>query len=158
MSWPALVAASLIGSLLVLWLPPERGLAQDHPAGVVSYRVEGGAIGRPLGGLPGDAARGRAVLFDAERGNCTICHVVPAPDQRFHGNVGPSLAGVGSRLSAGQIRLRLVDGTRLNPATVMPSYHRVEGLRRVAAQFQGRPVLTAQEIEDVVTFLTTLRD
>lgn len=134
------------------------GLVLAQTGGAVApYTTEGDAIPRPLAAAPGDVARGAALVLDPERGNCTICHVVPGPDSRFHGNVGPSLVGVGSRLSPGQLRLRLVDSTRLNPATVMPSYYRVEGLRRVAAPFQGRPVLTAQEIEDVVAYLSTLR-
>jgi sulfur-oxidizing protein SoxX len=73
--------------------------------------------------------------------------------------VGPRLAGVGARLSAGQIRLRLADGgRRANPDTLMPAYLRTEGLTRVAPAWRGRPVLTPEELEDVVAFLTTLRE
>ena len=119
--------------------------------------VEGDAVPRSLTGRPGDAARGRDIAFSRDRGNCPICHVLPAPDQRLHGDVGPSLLGVADRLSEGQMRLRLVDGRRLNPASIMPAYYRVEGLKRVAAPYAGKSVLTAEEIEDVLAYLVTLR-
>jgi sulfur-oxidizing protein SoxX len=73
------------------------------------------------------------------------------------GNVGPPLAGVGARLDAAALRTRIEDSTRLNPDTIMPSYHRVEGLERVAAEYRGKPVLTAQQVEDVVAYLGTLK-
>ena len=73
------------------------------------------------------------------------------------GDLAPDLAGVGSRLSAGQIRLRIVDPGRLNPATIMPAYYRTEGLQRVSPAFRGKTILTAREIEDVVAFLVTLK-
>jgi sulfur-oxidizing protein SoxX len=120
-------------------------------------KIEGDLIPRPLTAEPGDAARGREIAFNRERGNCIVCHVIPAPDDRTHGDVGPSLRGVAARLSEGQMRLRLADGRRLNPASLMPSYHRVDGLTRVARQYAGKPALTAQEIEDVLAYLMTLR-
>lgn len=120
--------------------------------------VEGGAIAASLTGAPGDPARGRAIVADRQRGLCLLCHAGPFPEERFQGNLAPDLAGAGSRWSEGQLRLRIVDARRLNPATIMPSYYRVEGLTRVAPAWRGRPVLTAAEIEDVVAFLATLRD
>ncbi len=111
-----------------------------------------------LTGRPGDAARGRVIVLARERGNCTICHAVPAPDERFHGDLAPGLRGVADRLGENEIRLRVVDGRRLNPDTIMPSYHRVDGLRRVGAAYAGKPLLSAEEIEDVVAYLLTLRD
>ena len=132
------------------------GYAQQS-AGTAAYRVEGGAIPEPLAGAVGDAARGRRIVLDRATGNCLICHKVPEPGEPFQGELGPDLAGVGGRLDAGELRLRLVDQSRLNPATVMPPYHRVEDLLRVARQHQGKPVLGAQEIEDVVAYLGQLR-
>lgn len=124
---------------------------------MAAYRIVGDAIVERLGGLQGDAGRGRTLAFDPERGNCTICHPVPGGDPRGQGDVGPTLDGVGARLSEGQIRLRVVDGTRINPETIMPPYHRVSGLNRVGARWAGRPVLSAQEVEDIVAFLMTLK-
>jgi sulfur-oxidizing protein SoxX len=119
--------------------------------------VVGDAIPGSLTGRPGDAARGRDIVFGRDRGNCAVCHVMPAPDERSHGDVGPSLKGVAGRLSDGQMRLRLVDGRQLNPRSIMPSYYRLEGLQRVAKVYAGKPVLTAQEIEDALAYLMTLR-
>jgi sulfur-oxidizing protein SoxX len=110
----------------------------------------GDTILRPLTDTREDASRGREIAFDRERGNCPICHVLPALDAALHGDMGPSLRGLADRLSEGQIRLRLVDGSRLNPSTVMPAYYRVSGLKRVAAVYASKPVLAAQEIEDLV--------
>lgn len=120
--------------------------------------VEGDAIPASLTGAPGDVARGRAIVADRQKGLCLLCHSGPFPEERFQGDLAPNLAGAGSRWSAGQLRLRLVDGRRLNPATIMPSYHSLEGLMRVAPALRGRPVLGAGEIEDVVAFLATLRE
>jgi len=126
--------------------------------GVAPFTVTGDAIEAPLAGLSGDAARGAAAVRNRETANCLICHTIPDPSEPFMGEVGPPLAGVGSRLSAGQVRLRLVDATLVNPAAVMPPYHRVAGLLRVDERYRGRPVLSAQEIEDVVAYLMTLRE
>ncbi|MBN9446615.1 MAG: sulfur oxidation c-type cytochrome SoxX [Bosea sp.] len=128
------------------------------PAGAFeAYTIAGDAIPAPLGGEIGDAPRGRALVLDRTRGNCLICHRVPVPDEPFQGTIGPPLAGVGARLTAGQLRLRLVDTSLRNPETVMPPYFRAEGLRDVAPQFRGLPALNAQEIEDVVAYLVSLR-
>ncbi len=117
----------------------------------------GDAIPLPLGGLTGNAARGGAILRDRERGNCLICHQGVDRTEPFQGSIGPPFAGIGARLDAGQIRLRLVDSSRLNPDTLMPPYFRTEGLRDVSLQYRGQPALSAQEIEDVVAYLTALK-
>lgn len=132
------------------------GCAVASPGVVVPYRVEGDAIRRPLTAVPGDAVRGREVLSGRDA-NCLLCHAVPESGARFMGNIAPALTGVGARLSEGQLRLRIVDLSRLNRDTVMPSYYRVEGLHRVAPAFRGKPVLDAQQIEDVIAFLKTLQ-
>ncbi|BDG71267.1 sulfur oxidation c-type cytochrome SoxX [Roseomonas fluvialis] len=134
--------------------------AAAAPAGaqVVGFVVHGDAVEQPLAGLVGDAARGEAVVKNRESANCLICHSIPDPREPFMGEIGPPLAGVGARLIPGQIRLRLVDPTRVNPDAIMPAYHRTHDLLRVDPRFAGRPVLTAQEIEDVVAWLSTLRE
>ena len=133
-------------------------LATPALAGVAPFLVTGDAIETPLAASPGDAARGAAIVRNRETANCLICHAVPDARERFMGDVGPALAGVADRLTPGQMRLRLVDATLLNPGAVMPAYHRTEGLVRVDARFAGRPVLGAQEIEDVVAYLATLKE
>lgn len=124
-----------------------------HPVEVV-----GDAIPAALAGEPGDPARGRAIVLDRTRGLCLLCHAGPFPEERFQGNLGPNLSGVGIRLSPGQLRLRLVDGRHLDPETIMPAYYSLDGLARVGTAWQGRPILQPGEIEDVVAFLATLRD
>ena len=111
----------------------------------------------PLEGAAGDAARGKAIVLDRHVGLCLLCHSGPFPEERFQGDLGPNFAGVGARLSEGQIRLRIVDASRVNPNTIMPAYFRTEGLTGVTPSQRGKTVLTAQQIEDVVAFLVTLK-
>jgi L-cysteine S-thiosulfotransferase len=111
-----------------------------------------------LTGAPGDPARGRAIVANRQVGLCLLCHSGPFPEERFQGNLAPDLRGAAKRWSEGQLRLRVVDSSRIIPATIMPAYHRTEGLVRVAPTWLGKPVLTAEQIEDVVAFLLTLRD
>jgi L-cysteine S-thiosulfotransferase len=122
------------------------------------YTVVGDAIPASLTGSPGDPARGRAVVVNRFVGLCLLCHSGPFPEERFQGDLAPDMRGAGSRWSEGQLRLRMVDSSRLNPDTIMPIYYRTEGFARVAPAFRGKPVLTAEQIEDVVAFLTTLKD
>jgi sulfur-oxidizing protein SoxX len=116
------------------------------------------ALPDSLTGGPGDPGRGRAIVANRQVGLCLLCHSGPFPEERFQGDLAPDLRGAGTRWTEGQLRLRIVDSGRINPATIMPAYHRVEGLVRVAPAFRGRPILSAEQIEDVVAFLTTLRD
>jgi sulfur-oxidizing protein SoxX len=117
----------------------------------------GDSIPEPLDGAVGDAARGRALLAAREAANCVLCHALLPGMVQFAGDVGPPLAGVGARLTAGQLRLRVADIRRVQPQSIMPSYFRVEGLVRVAAPYEGKPILTAREVEDVVAYLGTLQ-
>jgi sulfur-oxidizing protein SoxX len=125
---------------------------------VSAQEVVGDAIPQSLTGEPGDAARGRAIVANRQVGLCLLCHTGPFPEERFQGNLAPSLSGAGSRWSEGQMRLRIVDAGRLNPATIMPPYYRTEGLERVARAFAGKPILSAAQVEDVVAFLMTLKE
>jgi L-cysteine S-thiosulfotransferase len=122
------------------------------------YVVVGDTIPASLTGTPGDPERGRAIVANRQVGLCLLCHTGPFPEERFQGNLAPDLAGAGVRASAGQLRLRIVDASRLNPNTIMPPYYRVDGLERVAANFRGKPILSAEQIEDVIAFLVALKD
>ncbi|WP_246785050.1 sulfur oxidation c-type cytochrome SoxX [Bradyrhizobium sp. S69] len=122
-----------------------------------NFVVIGDGIATSLTGTPGDAARGRALVVERSS-TCILCHNGPFPEQRFEGDLAPNLAGTGSRWSAGQLRLRLVDASRLNASTIMPSYYRVDGLDRVGAAWRGKPILSAEQIEDIVAYLVTLRE
>lgn len=127
------------------------------PGAVAQAVFDGDAIREPLTATPGDPVRGKAVLVQREKGHCILCHALPEADVRFAGNIGPPLAGVGARLSAAQIRGRIADPTRNAPDTAMPAYFRSTELRRVAPAFKDRTVLSAQDVEDAVAYLSTLR-
>jgi sulfur-oxidizing protein SoxX len=116
------------------------------------------ALPQSLTGARGDPTRGRAIVASRQVGLCLLCHSGPFPEERFQGNLAPDLSGAGKRWSEGQLRLRIVDSSRLNPTTIMPAYHVTDGLARVAPAWRGKPVLSAQQIEDVVAFLMTLGD
>jgi len=120
-----------------------------------TFEAVGDAIPQALTAEPGDAQRGRSVVVNRDQGGCTLCHEVPG-ETRF-GNIAPALAGVGDKLTAGQLRLRVADSTRVSPDTPMPAYYRTEGLTQVAVAYRGKTVLTAQQVEDVVAYLATLR-
>jgi L-cysteine S-thiosulfotransferase len=126
--------------------------------GLVSYVVVDDGIPRALTDQASDAARGRAVVANRQVGLCLLCHNGPFPEERFQGTLAPPLQGAGLRWSTAQLRLRIVDAGRLNPDTIMPPYYRTTGLQRVAKAFAGKPLLSAQQVEDVVAFLATLRD
>ena len=125
--------------------------------GLRAYVAVGDAIPVSLTGMPGDATRGRALVVE-RTSTCILCHSGPFPEQKFQGDLAPDLAGAGSRWSEGQLRLRLVGASGLNPATIMPSYYRVEGLVRVGPAWRGKPILSAEQIEDIVAYLATLRE
>lgn len=129
-------------------------------AELVSYQVvDGVSIPRSLTGEPGDPERGRAAISHVQQGNCLACHEIPAlGDEPFHGDLGPSLSGVARRYDEGEIRLRIVDPKVVNPDTIMPAFYKTEGLHRVMPKFVGEPILSAQQVEDVVAFLLTLDD
>jgi sulfur-oxidizing protein SoxX len=134
-----------------------KGIAFGLLFALAGTAYPGEEIPASLTGSKGDPARGRVIVVDRQVGLCLLCHSGPFPEQRFMGDLAPDLAGVGSRLSAGQIRLRIVDPGKLNPATIMPAYYRTEGLQRVSPAFRGKTILTAQQVEDVVAFLATLK-
>jgi L-cysteine S-thiosulfotransferase len=123
-----------------------------------AFTVVGDAIPASLTRAKGDPARGRAIVINRQVGLCLLCHSGPFPEERLQGTMAPDLKGTGTRWSEGQLRLRIVDAGRLNPLTIMPPFYRIDSLQRVAPSFRGKPVLTAEQIEDVVAFLGTLRE
>lgn len=132
--------------------------AQAAAAQPVTPQIVDDAIPASLTGKPGDAARGRAIVASRSTGLCLLCHSGPIAEERFQGDIAPSLVGAGSRWSEGQLRLRIVDGSRLNADTIMPAYYRTGGLQRVARNFEGKTILSAAQVEDVVAYLVTLKD
>jgi len=122
------------------------------------YTVDGDAIASSLTRKPGDPVRGRAIVADRRVGLCLLCHTAPIPEERFQGDLAPNLEGSGARWTEGQLRLRIVNSRALNPDTIMPSYYHIDDLNRVGRAWSGKPVLTAEQVEDVVAYLTTLKE
>jgi L-cysteine S-thiosulfotransferase len=147
---------AIVALAVVLAATSRLGGAQDKGE-LVDYRIVNGAILEPLTDQPGDPERGRRIALDREGGDCTICHAMPLPQRQFHGTIGPPLDSVGERYTAGVLRLRLVDPKAFNADTIMPAYYKVEGLHRVLERYRGQPILTAQQVEDVVAYLLTLQ-
>lgn len=150
----ALACVACLGQLSACsGLPTPAGPASHDPAGLRVPSFE-----QPLQGLQGDATRGRDLVADRTRGLCLLCHSGPFEQVRHQGNLAPDLTGVGSRLTLAQLRQRVIDSRSLNPDSLMPAFHRTEGLNQVASAWQGKPLLDAQQIEDVVAFLAGLKD
>ena len=132
---------------------------QVSEPGLVSYTiVDDMAINEPLTDTVGDAANGRKLSVNRKKGNCLACHVMPISEQSFHGETAPSLYGVGNRLSEGELRLQLVNSKVTNENTMMPSFYRVTGYNRILKKFDGKTILSAQEVEDIVAYLKTLTE
>jgi sulfur-oxidizing protein SoxX len=153
-AWLYIACAGMLALLLVT--TAQGGVEQGREK-LVDYRMVNGAIPEPLTDQPGDPERGRRIVLDREGGDCTICHAMPLPQRQFHGTVGPPLDGIGSRSTAAELRLRIVDPKLINPQTMMPAYYKVDGLHRVLDRYHGRPILSAQEVEDIVAYLLTLK-
>ena len=140
---------------LVLGLAIGTGaMAQD----MMKYEVKDGeSIVKSLTGKKGDAKKGRETAISRKKGNCLACHVMPIPEQPFHGLLGPDLNGVASRYSEGEIRLRIVDPKVLNEGTIMPAFYKKDGLYMVLKKFVGKTIVSAQDVEDMVAYLMTLK-
>ncbi len=143
-------AARFLASLLLAMAIPAMAAAQ-------TLQVTGDAVMQSLTGSAGDPLRGRAIIIDRQKGFCLLCHKGAFNEEPLQGNLAPSLEGAGSRWNEGQLRLRLMDNKRVNPDSIMPAYHRIEGLKRVGPVWRDRPILNAAEIEDVLAFLMGLK-
>lgn len=142
---PALAAVLLLAGSVV---------ADD----LVKYKAVDNAISQSLTGKPGNAEEGVKAFTDRRLGNCLACHQVTVlAKQPFHGEIGPSLDGVAERYSEAQLRMQVVNAKVVNPDTIMPAFYRTEGLHRVLDKFEGKPILTAEQVEDVVAYLKTLK-
>ena len=124
---------------------------------MVKFVMKDGAIAKSLTGKPGNAVNGRKLAIKRKLGNCLACHVLPIPEQAYHGLIGPELNGVASRLSEGEIRMRIVNPKMANPDTIMPAFYKNEGFERVLKKFKGKSMLTASQVEDLVAYTMTLK-
>ena len=133
------------------------GTGQAIGAPMPAYRVVEGGIPVALTEHAGDVARGRDIATNRQVGLCQLCHQVPGSVDRFQGDIATSLAGAGGRWTAPQLRLRIVDSRRVNADSVMPAYFKIDALQRVGATWRDQPILNAQQIEDVVAWLVSLK-
>lgn len=138
--------ALAISALLALPIPSQAQIIWD-----------GDAIPNSLSGLAGDPIKGRTIVTSRQTGLCILCHAGPFPEERFQGNLAPDLQLSVANLSTAQLRARLVDPSKTNTNTIMPAYFRIDHLQRVAPPFAGKTVLSAQEIEDVIAYLLTIK-
>lgn len=154
------VSNFLVGVLPVLFFTLAVAPTQNAvSAELVKFSiVDGDKIPASLTGKPGDPTNGRKVAINRKLGNCLACHTLPAPEQQFHGVIGPDLRGVASRYSQGELRLRIVNSKILNPESFMPAFYRNTGLTRVLKKWKGKTILKAQQVEDVLAYLTTLKE
>ena len=149
----------ILTSLAALLVPVMMVAGSASAAGAMKYEVvDNSSIPKSLTGTPGDAAKGKKTAISRKKGNCLACHKMPIPEQSFHGEVGPDLAGVASRYNEGELRLRLVDSKILNESTIMPAFYMSEGFHRPLKKFVGKSILNAAEIEDVLAYLLTLKE
>ena len=151
----ALVRDALRVTLFAVFAGVAAAGVAAEPGGALTFNVVADGIPEAFGS--GDPARGRALLAARDPANCVMCHAVPGIAIPFAGDLGPALAGAGTRFDSAQLRLRVADNMRVNPATIMPSYYRIEGFDRVAPAYRDKPILTAREVDDVVAYLATLR-
>ncbi len=125
-------------------------------AELVKYKIVDNAIPASLTGKAGDAEKGKKVFLNRKLGNCLACHSLSAvADQPFHGQIAPSLDGVASRYDVGQLRMQVVNAKVINPDTMMPAFYKADGFERVIKKFQGKSILSAEEVEDLIAYLMT---
>lgn len=141
--------ASIIAFGLVLASCSEAPLVPENA-------IQGDRIPASLTQTAGNATRGAQIFTARDQGHCVLCHQVKTLDAPFQGNVGPALDLVAARLDTGQIRLRIVDYQRVVDGALMPSYYRTDGFHQVGEPYKNKPVLTAQQVEDLVAYLVTL--
>ena len=136
------------------------GAAYAAPIAPEDVQIVDGAVEASLTGGVGDPASGREIFANRSLGNCLACHAVTdQSDQQFHGEVGPPLDGVADRWSEGELRAILVDSKKtLYDETIMPGFYTLEVGADVREDLIGKTILTAQEVEDVVAYLTTLKE
>ncbi len=143
-------------TLAALALATGAHAAETSPADVM---FDEGSVATSLTGVDGDAANGRIVFANRKKGNCLACHEnAEMPEQQFHGQIGPPLDGVADTYSVAELRGLLANSKNTFEGTIMPAFYRVDGFNRNLEKFDGKTILTAQELEDVLAYLQTLKE
>ena len=120
---------------------------------------ENGEVELALTGVAGDATSGRKLFMNRKKGNCLACHVnSEMAEQTFHGEVGPELDGVANRWGAAELRGILVNSKNMFEGTIMPAFYKDSGYNRILKKFDGKTILSAQEVEDLLAYVMTLRE
>lgn len=145
-------SCAVLACLLTVACTPES------PRLVSPNQIDGDSIPLPLAETAADATRGEALFVSRDGGHCVLCHQVAGLDAEFQGDVGPALTGIGSRLSPGQLRLRVVDYELVQPGVLMPSYYRIHDLYQVSNAHEDKPALSAEDVEDLVAYLSSLKE
>jgi len=149
--------AQLLLAASILVAMSGAAIAADTPPGDV--KIADHKVMASLTGMPGDAKNGANVFKNRKLGNCLACHANEAmKDELFHGEVGPALDGVADRWSAPELRAIVVNSKAVFGAeTVMPGFYTLKVGENVAKAFVGKTILSAQQVEDLVAYLTTLK-
>ncbi len=123
------------------------------------YKVVDGGISESLTGKAGDPAEGQKVVLNRKLGNCIACHEVTGLKKHpFHGEIGPALDGVADRYSEAQLRLILVDAKQVFDGSMMPAFYKSKGFARVMKKFDGKSILSAKNVEDVLAYIKTFKE
>lgn len=152
------LAVTLVSGIALAQMAPTIALAQMAPSDIV---IEDGAVATPLTSAPGDPATGRATFAGRKLGNCLACHQNGdlANEELFHGEVGPPLDGVADRWTEAELRAIVINSKQVfGEHTIMPAFYRDTGFNRPLEDFEGKTILTAQQVEDLVAYLQTLRE
>lgn len=145
----------LLGAMVIS--PAQAETVTISEPGLQPYTIVDYAVPEPLTEKPGDPVAGKQIFVHRKKGNCLTCHTAPIPEEQFHGTVGPDLQGVADRMTEAQMRLRIVNPRYVNPETTMIPMYTIEPQVQVKDSFEGKAILTAQEVEDVIAYLMTLK-
>lgn len=145
-----------VTTFAALVLATTASWAETMPGDVM---FEDGSVAASLTGVAGDAANGRSVFMNRKKGNCLACHAnSDMVDQPFHGEVGPVLDGAADRWEAAELRGIISNSKEVFEGTIMPAFYRTDGFNRNQEKFEGKTILSAQEVEDVLAYLLTLHE
>lgn len=148
----------LLAAAVVVATGTSGAMASDA-VGPTAVAFEDGAVTASLTGQAGDPAEGAKVFMNRKLGNCLACHInADMEEQPFHGEVGPALDGVADRWSEAELRGIVSNSKEMFPDTIMPAFYRDAGFNRTLEKFDGKTILSAQQVEDVVAYLLTLKE
>jgi len=169
----AVLCCSIVGLAGILSQPgmaASHKMKKDAAAAVVDFKITDGpavkAINKSLTGKPGDMAAGEKTMTNRRKGNCLACHVISKwkvkaekTPKRYAdmGHIAPPLDGAADRYTEGELRMLIVNAKQAFPDTIMPGFYRTNKLTRVMGKFKGKTVISAQDVEDILAVLLTLK-